>query len=268
MVQMIKKSNIKLNIFLTIVVFLGLAYSGAWYYAAYKINRSLLQFQVSEAPAMGLEIYGGMPKINGFPFQHRITYYKGIKYKNILLAFPTLTFEGFPISGAKLKINFPNGLKALDNRKEFFKLDKFYAEFIMPKYLPKTRLKKHLMEWQKDIGEIEFTELKIGRKEMKINAQGSFGLDTELQIKMDMAAKISGYEKFIQFFVKSGTLKPLPAAIAISALRSRAKKDSVTNENHVEFPMQIINRNFIIGPISILKLPTINWLEPRGRKRP
>ncbi len=227
---------------------------------SYAINQQITQFYNADGPNAGIKFYGKRPTVSGFPAQPIITYTGGFEKNGIMIAFKTMTLEGFPISGFPLtaKIEKSLGIKNIQTNHTII-FDHAKMTIIAPAALPKSTAAIHLEEWQKEIGQIKIKNMHLQRKKIDINGKGFIGLDPNLQITWLLNTDVRGHEDLVKFFLSSGTLKPLSAALALSALNALADEDPETGEKSVLFDIKIEDRNFSIGPIKMGKTPFIHW---------
>lgn len=249
----IKKTAISL-------LFLAVLYTGGWFFMAYKINQSMGQFYTTDAPALGYKFYGEQPKVYGFPLAPTITYTKGFENKSALVTFDELTVKGFPIPTFSLDLMIRNNLNIQDkNTRQSIDLDFLTARILIPTSLPKSSHQVDIQEWQESVGAIDVKDFTTAKSGMTIKAAGTIGLDTQLQPTLYQDATIKGHEALIEFLVETGALKPLPAALALSALNAMVQENPKTKEREVNLSIKIQDRVLFLGPMRTISLPRVNW---------
>lgn len=247
----------KLKSLILVTITLSAFYSGAWFFMGYKINQSVDHFYTENK---NISFYGEKPVLSGFPFAPVMTYHKGFTTKNMKMNFSEITVKGFPIPTWPLTVNInkPLTLTATQTHKSL-KLDHLKAVITIPKSFPKSTKKNDVSAWQKTVGHINVKSFKTAKAGMKIFAKGHIGLDDNLQPILDLNSTITDHAKLVQFFVETGELKPLPAALALSALNAMVQTTPKTNEDYVDITLKIQDRVLFLGPIRTIKLPPIYW---------
>ncbi len=242
------------------LIFVAALYSSAWFFMGYKINQAINQFYTQDAPANGITFLGEKPKLSGFPAVPFVTYTKGFKKGDLSVTFSKLRVIGFPIPTFPIAINIDHDLTIQDNKtKKSLTLDYLRTTLEIPKSFPRSSKKNDVLKWQKEVERIDIKHFKTAKENMKINATGFAGLDNNLQPTLNLDTDIKNHEELIQFFVKTGELKPLPAALALSALNAMAKTDLQTNEHAVNLKVKIQDQTLFLGPIRTIKLPPVYW---------
>lgn len=223
----------------------------------YKINETIDQFYTNNT---NIEFYGTKPILSGFPLVPVITYNKGFSTKDVKVTFSKITISGFPIPTQPLTITIKDGLGIIPTQtSKSLDLDYLKAILIIPKSLPASARKKDIRVWQEAVNHIKIQNIETAKAGMDIFAKGQVGLNENLQPILDLNSIMTGHEDMVQFLVETGELKPLPAALALSALNAMVKTDPQTNESFVDLKVRIQDRVLFLGPIRTVKLPPIYW---------
>jgi len=254
------KKTIKLIV--TLILIMPFLYTAAWLYMASEINKSIDQFYDIDAPQAGYNLYGDKPKTSGFPFKPIITYKKGFTDGIVNITFDKLTITSLPISNQTLDLEIDTLAVQDKNTGQFYEIDNISTTVIIPKSLPATWTKANVTSWQKDVGQIKIKSLELNKNSMITQANGTIGLDSQLQPITDLHAKMADYDKLLHFLaVETSEITSLQAAIARSVLDSMAETDEATGQKFVEFDIKIKDRKLSLGPIQSMRLPKINWPE-------
>lgn len=245
---------------LIIFVVLGVLYSGAWGYMAYKMGEIITQYYTIDGPAKGIAFYGEAPRISGFPFSPIITYKDGLEKDNVLIYFDTLTLSGFPIPTRSMTLEINGDISLVDKNTDIkIDADRFMVKFIVPKSLPASARKSDIANWQKDVGTLTLLDALFATKTVNIEGAGTFGLDDNLQITTDLKTKTFGYDALISFFVETGDINPFVGALTISGLNALAVDDPLTNKKYVELDIIINKSQIYLGPLTLGRAAQIVW---------
>ncbi|HPF78654.1 MAG TPA: DUF2125 domain-containing protein [Alphaproteobacteria bacterium] len=248
-----------LSVFLGLVLALAL-YCGAWQFMAYKMNQAITDFYTVDAPLKGIKLHGPMPVVTGFPFTPVITYTKGVSTEDFDLQFSSVTLQGFPIPKFPLTINFNQGLLITSLQTKYsLPLDALNATIIVPSSLPNSSREADIKTWQASQENIDIENIQAKKSGMDLKAEGTIGLNTQLQPTLNLNSVIEGHEQLISFLVETGELKPLPAAIALSALNAMVKTDEQTGSRQVKLAIKIKDQVLYLGPVRLTTLPPIRW---------
>lgn len=227
---------------------------------AKEIKKNVVQFYQNDGPDMGLAFLGEEPTISGYPFKPVLIYTKGFESKGNSMVFPVMTVTAIPFYNQLMKISFPLGVQFdFVNSRNPIELDALVIEAIIPKSFPQSSARNDIAQWQKNVGQITIENFDVTSGVIQAKGQGVIGLDDNLQLTTNLITRTSEHDEIIAFYIENGQLKPFAGALALAALRTFEKFDDVTNENFVEVPLKISERQVYLGPARLLSLPPISW---------
>ncbi len=244
--------------FLTLIG--SIIYSGFWLHMARALNEEIDQFYNIDGPSMGYQFYGNKPALSGFPFKPVITYQKGLKNGDLKIQFNELKISAFPLPSRPLKVTIDK--ISIQNKYDgkLYEADEFKTTFIIPKYLPNKMTQSEVRAWQKNVGEIIFKNIELGKNDMLVKASGPIGLDENLQPTLNLKTVMTDFDKLIDFMtVVTSEISTMQAAVASTVLNSMAQTDEKTGQKFVEFSVKINNQKLSLGPIQTVEIPEINW---------
>ena len=255
--------------FFIVIIFLTLVYLSGWLYLAHKTNKEIdMAFEEAQTNET-IEFYGEKPKVSGFPAKPSLTYKKGLKYGDMDITFDDFTVTASPLPGQDLDFKFDNLFMRNTLSEQNLEINELSGTIKIPKSIPETMTKEHLVPWQKDVGQIYFKDIYINKNSMIARAEGPIGLDENLQPTMLLKSKITDYDKLITFMAKEASeLSPIAAGVARVVLDGMAKTDETTGQKYVEFDILIKDRKLSLGPIKAIKLPKIEWEESLTQQNP
>jgi hypothetical protein len=236
-------------------------YSAGWYFLAQEIEKATDDFYHTEAPPLGLTMAGDEPEVTGFPLAPAILYREGIASGSYAARFPLLRLEGFPFPGLPYSASFPQGIEFGDVTDEnpLIELNHFSLDIVVPPSFPESSGENHIRHWQQNVGTIEISDYHIISGIVEIQGNGTVGLDQNLQPTANLAARVRNHEDIVQYYVETEQIKPLAAALALSALRALEQSDPATGETYVEAPLVIQDNELYIGPVKLADLPPVEW---------
>lgn len=243
---------------LGVLVFLGLAYTGAWFFMAHQINKSIDQFYNIGGPAQSIEFYGSQPNVTGFPFKPTILYEKGIRIQDTDIYFPNILIKAFPIPNLPLNIITPNGATVKYNN-HIIALDYIDASFKIPKSLPNSISKNDVQKWQENVGAIALLDSQIIKEDLIIKSKGLVGLNNTLQPDIALNLNLQEYGNFIKTLVEMDIIKPFVGALTLSGMNGMAFTDAKSGQKYVDIDFTIQDQKTALGPIKIGNLPPIQW---------
>lgn len=247
-----------LKFFVGVLIFLCLSYSGAWFFAAHKINTEFDRFYNIDGPAQGIQFYGEQPQVQGFPFKPKIIYSKGLRLQNTDIHFEKVVIKAFPIPSLPLNINFTDGLSIKESN-ETLSVNYADAEFKIPSSFPKSTRHNDIKNWQEDVGTIKLTDLNIKYQDLILSSKGNLGLDKNLQFDVNINSNVYGYESLIKTLIAMDIIKPFVGALTLSGMNGMALTDEGSGQKYVNIDFNIQDQKAALGPIKLGNLPPINW---------
>ncbi len=116
-----------------------------------------------------------------------------------------------------------------------------------------------LAVWRDGGGTLEVRSLRLDWGPLALDADGSLGLDRDMQPVGTMTARVRGLAAAITAYERAGVLEPGPAAAArlLSAVATRPAADGGPPE--VRLPITIRNQLVMLGPLVLVRFPRIRW---------
>lgn len=134
--------------------------------------------------------------------------------------------------------------------------------------VPPAPLTAAMAQWRDQGGIIEIGAFYLEWGDLKINAAGTAVLDAALQPLAALTADISGWQDLILTLVQQGTLSAEHGALARTVLSLIAKTPEGGGPSVLSLPLTIQNNRLFLGPVSLGRVPAIDWqtLGPNGRR--
>ena len=123
-----------------------------------------------------------------------------------------------------------------------------------------------LAKWRDDGGAVEATRLMLACGRLTVDGEGTFALDPAGQPIGAMTARIQGYEAALDDLAADKAISAHTAATAKILLRAMARS-SGEGVPVLSAPVSIQDRTVSVGPVALLKLDAVHWLNGGGRSR-
>jgi hypothetical protein len=123
-----------------------------------------------------------------------------------------------------------------------------------------------LAKWRDEGGAAEATRLVLACGGLTIEGEGTFALDPAGQPIGAMTARIRGYEAALDGLTADKVIPAHTAATAKILLRAMARSGS-EGVPTLTAPVSIQDRTVSVGPVPLLKLDAVDWLNGNGRSR-
>ena len=121
-----------------------------------------------------------------------------------------------------------------------------------------------LAEWREAGGVVEATRLALVCGPLTLDGEGTFALDSAGQPIGAMTARIQGYEAALDRLTADQVIPPHTAATAKIVLRALARSGS-KGAPTLAAPLSIQDRTLSVGPVPLLRLPPLHWLDGAAR---
>ncbi|NKB48317.1 MAG: DUF2125 domain-containing protein [Alphaproteobacteria bacterium] len=116
-----------------------------------------------------------------------------------------------------------------------------------------------LTAWRDGGGTVEFASIELLWESLRITANGTLALDSELQPAGSFATRIAGFGKFITAMEEAGAITPNDAAIARITLAVLTRASDDGGPDRAEIPITLQDRIVRLGPVALIELPPIVW---------
>ena len=113
--------------------------------------------------------------------------------------------------------------------------------------------------WRDGGGTVELTTIELDWGPLRLTANGTMALDSELQPVGSFATRIAGLEEFITAMEKGGVLSPSDAAIARITLAVLTRASDDGGPDRAEIPITLQERILRLGPVALIQFPPIVW---------
>lgn len=118
--------------------------------------------------------------------------------------------------------------------------------------------------WRDEGGVIEVERLLLVCGELTIDGEGTIAVDGQGQPMGAMSTHIRGYDAALDRLAAAHVVDPHTAAAAKILLRALARSNA-EGAATLSAPLTLQERSLSIGPVALLRLPTLDWLEPQHR---
>jgi hypothetical protein len=140
------------------------------------------------------------------------------------------------------------------------KLDRLAGQLSVRGALEPTDLSPDgLTRWRDAGGTLELTDFSLVWGPLQIAGNGTLAVDDALQPVGAFTAQIAGLDRLVNLLEKTGRMRAQQAAIARIALAVLTRAPANGGSPQARVPVSIQNRQLSVGPIPLLRLPTINW---------
>jgi hypothetical protein len=116
-----------------------------------------------------------------------------------------------------------------------------------------------LSRWRDAGGTLELTDFSLAWGPLQIAGDGTLAVDDALQPVGAFTAQIAGLDRVVSLLEKTGRMRPQQAAIARIALAVLTRAPANGGAPQARVPVSIQDRQLSIGPIPLLRLPTVHW---------
>ncbi|MCY4547818.1 MAG: DUF2125 domain-containing protein [Defluviicoccus sp.] len=130
------------------------------------------------------------------------------------------------------------------------------AKLIGP--VPRAAKPRALARWRDGGGVVEIGEAALRSGRARIDGSGTIALDRELQPIAAMSFRIDGREDLLRLLVALGAVKERNAGAIGLGLQLLARA-SEGRDGATALPVTIQNRRLYFGPLSVMRLPRIDW---------
>lgn len=130
------------------------------------------------------------------------------------------------------------------------------AKLIGP--LPRDATAKSLAVWRDGGGTLEIGEVSLRWKKASGKGSGTVALDRDLQPLAALSIRFEGYADLVRSLVAQGWLKSRDAG-AIKLGLDLFARSSTERPGTVTLPLTVQKRRLFLGPISVMRLPRIDW---------
>ncbi len=251
-----------LNKFLSLigglVLLLALAYSGAWFYAAHKLDGALNELYERNTED-DLKLHAPAPTIKGFPFAPSATFKEGLTYKGVDFIFEEMTVSGYALAGLPVTVHIPEGVRvATALQSNVITLTEVKASVSAPYGIPEL-YEEDLRAWQQEGAVIDVNFYQATMGPVKMHGNGLITLDQDLQPLVTLATKATGYEELIGSLEAAGNMSKVAATGAMLALNGLAEENPETGVKTVKLTVILQYQKLRIGPLAIAQFPEIYW---------
>lgn len=251
--------------FFLILIGLLLMIAGAGYIVFWKNLETQVNGQIdilwADAQSSGVIITGEKPRVSGFPFIPRIHFQGTITdATGLLLTCPDITYSGFPVPGSRMKLDFPAGLTVSGaGLPQPTIVNEAHLYIRLPYNLPRGAEEAQIRAWQASGGTVPVESLHIKTDLLDVSAEGTVGLDEQLQISGLLNARIAGLDALLADLSEKGVIRGQNAIAAQSVLQMLIQRDPVTGETFFQTAIRLQNRGVYLGPLRVGSLPELFW---------
>ena len=117
-----------------------------------------------------------------------------------------------------------------------------------------------LARWRDEGGVVELERLQVACGEFKLDGEGTLALDKGGQPMGAMSTRVQGYDAALDRLAAAQAIDPHIAAAAKILLRALARSDA-DGAATLNAPLTLQDRSLSIGPVKLLRVPPIRWLD-------
>lgn len=117
-----------------------------------------------------------------------------------------------------------------------------------------------LATWRDDGGVIEIERLALACGALTIDGEGTLALDGKGQPIGAMSTHIQGYDAALDRLAAGQAIDPHTAAAAKILLRALARSNA-DGAATLNAPLTLQDRSLSVGPVTLLRLPSVRWLD-------
>ncbi len=127
--------------------------------------------------------------------------------------------------------------------------------------IPAGRLPESLAAWRDRGGTVEVPRMEFIYGPLIARAEGTLALDGDMQPIGAFTAKFQGFFEIIDALRKQGLIRSVDAITAKVVLGALARRPKDGGPASLNLAITLQNRKVFAGPVSLLKLPAIDWNE-------
>lgn len=116
-----------------------------------------------------------------------------------------------------------------------------------------------LTRWRDSGGTLELADFSLAWGPLQIAGDGTLAVDHALQPVGAFTAQIAGLDRVVSLLEQTGRMGPQQAAIARIALAVLTRAPANGGAPQARVPVSIQEQQLSIGPIPLLRIPTIHW---------
>ena len=131
------------------------------------------------------------------------------------------------------------------------------AKLIGP--LPRAATPRALARWRDGGGVVEIGNAALRSRRARIAGSGTVALDRDLQPIAAFSFRIDGREDLLRLLVALGAVEQKNAGAIGLGLQLLAKRGVRGRNDSAALPVTIQNRRLYLGPLSVMRLPRIDW---------
>lgn len=126
-------------------------------------------------------------------------------------------------------------------------------------HIPPGRPSQSLPVWQQDGGTVEISHLDLGWGPLDVRTTGTLALDSALQPVAALNGTFTGYGETLEALVRARLIKPNVGRIGKFALSALARPSRTGARREIRVPVTLQQRWLYVGPVKLLRMPTIRW---------
>lgn len=125
--------------------------------------------------------------------------------------------------------------------------------------VPDFAKKDSVIAWNEASGVLEFNRFYIHWGPVTVNANGTIGLDTNLQPEGAFSGRIEGLDEGIDALVEQGAIGKRQEALVRSSIGVLSRPSGLTGSSAPVVPVSLQGGGLYLGPVRLMKLQEINW---------
>ncbi len=124
--------------------------------------------------------------------------------------------------------------------------------------LPRAATPRGLARWRDGGGVVEIGNAALRSRRARVAGSGTVALDRDLQPIAAFSFRIDGREDLLRLLVALGAVEKKNAGAIGLGLQLLARADKGQSDS-TALPVTIQNRRLYLGPLSVMRLPRIDW---------
>ena len=115
-----------------------------------------------------------------------------------------------------------------------------------------------LIQWRDKGGTVEVTRLNLDHGPIRLNGEGTFALDRDLQPVGALTVRVEGLTKIVDVLLRKNIIG-VGQATAVTLLLAALTERPVGQVPHIKAPLTLQDRELSFQSFSFMKIPKINW---------
>ncbi len=116
-----------------------------------------------------------------------------------------------------------------------------------------------MARWRDSGGTLEVKRFALNHGPLTLDGDGTLALDDRMRPIGAFTLRVKGFEEALDRLAGAGVIKPYPAALVKTVMKSLARKQGVPGGEELKVPLSLQDGRLYVGPVALAKLPPIHW---------